>query len=551
MDTPAPGPAQTASVPVGSADAPAHNWRRASAYATVSALVGLTQGLSVYLVNNNLPAIQGSLGATAAEANWLSTAYFATALSAVVLLTKMRLQFGLRRFAEWSIAAFLLVSLVHLAVHDLRSAMMARAALGLTAASLNTLAILYMIEAMPKALAPVGLVIGYSTLQFGAPLSRILAESLLQSALWQGLQLLDVALALASLAAIAAVRLTPPPLQKAFNSGDGISFVFYASGLALLCVVCTQGRIHWWTDTPWLGVCLAAAFACLGTYVLIELRRPRPLLDLRWLCRPSTLRFVLAVLLFRIVLSEQPVGAITLMNTLGFNNDQMHVLFAWVACGTAVGFGLSLLALPSRRFRMPALVALVLIFCAALLDADATSLTRPVDLYFSQALIATGTAMFLTSALLIGFIPVIQDGMKNLVSFLAVFSGSQMLGSLIGSAWLSTFLADKQKLYYAHLIESMTLADPLVAARVAQGSAAYAQHVADPLQRGALGVAALAGQATRESFVLAYNDLFHLVAILSAATFTWLLILSVNGHLRQKAAARTEAAAPMAANAMH
>ena len=69
-------------------------------------------------------------------------------------------------------------------------------------------------------------------------------ESLLQSALWQGLQLLDVALALGSLAAIAAVRLTPPPLQKAFNSGDGISFAFYASGLALLCVVCTQGRTH-------------------------------------------------------------------------------------------------------------------------------------------------------------------------------------------------------------------------------------------------------------------------------------------------------------------
>lgn len=551
MDTPAPSLAQAASVPPNAAGTPTHDWRRASAYATVSVLVGLTQGLSVYLVNNNLPGIQGSLGATAAEANWLSTAYFATALSAVVLLTKIRLQFGLRRFAEWSIAAFLLVSLVHLAVHDLRSAMMARAALGLTAASLNTLAILYMIEAMPKALAPVGLVIGYSTLQFGAPLSRILAESLLQSALWQGLQLLDVALALASLAAIAAVRLTPPPLQKAFNSGDGISFVFYASGLALLCVVCTQGRTHWWTDTPWLGMCLAAGFASLGMYVLIELRRPRPLLDLRWLCRPQTLRFVLAVLLFRIVLSEQPVGAITLMNTLGFNNDQMHGLFAWVACGTAVGFGLSLLALPSRSFRVPALVALVLIFSAALLDADATSLTRPVDLYLSQALIATGTAMFLTSALLIGFIPVIQDGMKNLVSFLAVFSGSQMLGSLIGSAWLSTFLADKQKLYYAHLIESMTLADPLVAARVAQGSAAYAQHVADPLQRGALGVAALAGQATRESFVLAYNDLFHLVAVLSAVTFTWLLILSVNGHLRQRAAARTEAADPAAASAMH
>jgi hypothetical protein len=56
-----------------------------AACALVSVLLGLTQSLTVFGVNNNLPTLQGALGATAVEVSWLSTAYFATALSAVVL----------------------------------------------------------------------------------------------------------------------------------------------------------------------------------------------------------------------------------------------------------------------------------------------------------------------------------------------------------------------------------------------------------------------------------------------------------------------------------
>jgi len=57
--------------------------------------------------------------------------------------------------------------------------------------------------------------------------------------------------------------------------------------------------LYWWTDAPWLGTCLACAIACIGLYVLVDLRRASPLLDLRWLARPYMLRFVVAVLLFR------------------------------------------------------------------------------------------------------------------------------------------------------------------------------------------------------------------------------------------------------------
>ena len=528
---------------------PPYDWRRGVALGTVSLIVGLTQGLGIFLVNNNLTGVQGELGATAAEASWLTTAYFATALSATVLLTKIRLQFGLRRFAEWAIVGYVLVVAVHLVAQDLSTAVAARAALGLAASPLTTLALLYMLEAVPKPYALVGVTLGFATLQFGAPLSRIVSESLLQTASWRGLLLLDVALALASLAGIVLVRLTPPPLQKVLNRGDLVSFFFYGAGLALLCVFFSQGRLNWWTDAAWLGWCLAGGIGSLGVYVLVELYREHPLLDLRWIFKIPLLRLLLTVLLFRIVLSEQPVGAITMMNTLGFNNDQMHGLFVWVTFGTAAGFALSLLALPTMSLRAPALTALVLIFIAALIDGNSTSLTRPSDLYISQTLLAVGTSMFLMSSLLVGFIPVIQDGLKNVVSFFAVFSATQMMGSLIGSAWLSTYLADHQRLHYVNVVQSLLLSDPQVATRIAQSASLYGAVVTDPGQRGALGVASLAAQATRESSVLAYNDLFHLVAILAALTFVWLSGVTVHLYLQKSRAEKALAASaiPVAA----
>ena len=121
-----------------------YDWRRTIGCAVVSVLIGLSQGLTVYGVNNNLGALQGALGATAAEASWLSTAYFATAVSAVTLLTKMRLQYGLVRFANWSLAAFVLVGLLYLAAPNLGSAIAVRAAVGFAAAPLIALANLYM-----------------------------------------------------------------------------------------------------------------------------------------------------------------------------------------------------------------------------------------------------------------------------------------------------------------------------------------------------------------------------------------------------------------------
>jgi len=511
--------------------------RHGAACALTSLVIGLGQSLAIWGVNNNLPALQGALGATAAEASWLSTAYFATALSAIVPLTKLRLQFGIERFAIWGIALFAAVTLWYVVAPGLGTAIAARAALGLAATPLSTLAVFYMIQAVPAPLAPVGAVLGFGTLQLGSPLARVVAQPLFDAAPGMGVPVFDLAVALLGVAAITAVPLRGQPRRKVLNAGDLPAFVLYATGLALLCIVVTQGRIRWWTDTPWLGTCLWLGIVCLGAYVVFDLWRDEPLVDLRWLAGPTMRWLVLAVLLFRIGLSEQTTGAVGLMNALGLTNDDMRVLFAWVTLGIVAGFGVVVVALALRWVRPALLLSLGLITTGALMDATATSLTRPHDILASQILIAVATAIFLGSTFALGLLPVFQDGQRNIVSFLAMFVGAQNMGSLVGSAWLGTYVADQQSGHVARLIETLTLADPQVVTRATQNAAAHAATIVDPLLRGVVGVSTLAQQVISQAGVLAYGDFFRRIAVVPALTFVWLAVYWTVSWWRQRGVA--------------
>ncbi|MBV9889481.1 MAG: hypothetical protein JO090_01165 [Rhizobacter sp.] len=507
------------SLPLPNAAAPAYDRTHGVACAIASVVLGLTQSITVWGINNNLPALQGSLGATAVESSWLSTAYFATALSAVVPLTKLRLQFGLDRFATWGVALFTVASVGYLLAPSLAMAIAARAAMGLAATPLNTLAVLYMLEAFPAALAPVGALLGFGTLQLGSPLTRVLAQPLFDALPGTGLPMFDVSLALVAVATIHLVRLRPPPHQEVLNAGDLPAFALYASGLAFLCLFITQGRARWWTDTPWLGNWLCAGLACLGAYVVFDLWRERPLIDLRWLAGPTMRWFIPGVVLFRVGLSEQPSGTVALMNLLGYTNDEMRGLFAWVTLAIAVGFILVVVAVAMRSLRLTLLASLLLIVAGSHLDAGASSVVDPDDVLVSQVLIGLATAMFLGSSFVLGLLPVVLDGQRRIVSFLAVFVGAQYMGSLIGAAWLGTYEYQQQQLHLVRLVQSITSADPQVVLRAAQGAAAQAGVIVDPLLRNALGVSALSQRVAREAWVLAYGDAFRWIAYVAGAMF--------------------------------
>ena len=517
---------------------------RLAIYALASLTFGLAQGLGNNLVSSNLQAAQAAFGATTNEAVWLMAAYSSTSITASLLLWKLRTQFGLRLIAKISLALMVLLSLAHVVVHDLHLAVLLRAVVGFVGAMLNTLAFLYVLEALPlKHKLTTGIALGLTGSQIAAPLARLVSPGLLDIGLWPQLNLLELALSLMCLAWVYLLPVTPPPSAKVFDRVDAISLPLLIVGMGLIAVVLSLGRYYWWTEAPWLGLCLALGIALLVILVAVELNRERPLVNLHWLSSTDMILFGGSMFFARFILSEQTTGTIGFFQNLGLLNEHMSGMMWVILAATLAGFiGVAFVNKPENR---PAIhvVALSMITVGAWLESHGTSLTRPQDVYLSQALVAFGGAIFLPPAVGWSFAHTLRWGIQHLTSFFAVFLASQNLGGLLGAAGLGTFLTVREKFHSSQIVESLTLADPIVAQRIQQYGASYARVLGDPALRGAEGSALLGQVATREAYVLAYNDLFLLVAVVSALCLLGLLIHQLVAWLgRRRAQGREQTA---------
>ena len=510
----------------GSPSTPLHPTHKRWLFALVGVLVAITGGLGNALVIANLQYLQGALGATTAEMAWLPAAYVMTNVCMNLLLVKFRQQFGLRAFTEVFLVLYALVTFGHLFVNDLNSAIAVRAAHGMVGAALSSLGLYYMIQAFPAKWRLKALVLGLGTAQLALPLARLFSEDLLQIAEWRGLYLFELGLALICLGCVFLLKLPPGDRFKTFEKLDFLTFAILATGVALLCAVLSLGRIDWWLEAPWIGIASACSLVLIMAGLAIEHNRANPMLMTRWLGSGTMIRLALAVILIRMVLSEQSTGAVGFMQMLNMSYQQMHTLYVVMLAGAIAGLVVSALTINPAHLLMPLVISLALMAIGSVMDSFSSNLTRPQNLYISQFLLGFGGTFFLGPTMVLGTKNVLANP-RNLVSFSVMFGICQNLGGLIGAALLGTFQIVREKYHSSMITEHLTLLDPLVAARVQSGGSAYGGVVADPQLRNLMGIRSLATAATREANVMAYNDVFMLIAIIAILTMIWIFIRSL------------------------
>ena len=510
----------------GSPSTPLHPTHKRWLFALVGVLVAITGGLGNALVIANLQYLQGALGATTAEMAWLPAAYVMTNVCMNLLLVKFRQQFGLRAFTEVFLVLYALVTFGHLFVNDLSSAIAVRAAHGMVGAALSSLGLYYMIQAFPAKWRLKALVLGLGTAQLALPLARLFSEDLLQIAEWRGLYLFELGLALICLGCVFLLKLPPGDRFKTFEKLDFLTFAILASGVALLCAVLSLGRIDWWLEAPWIGVASACSLVLIMAGLAIEHNRSNPMLMTRWLGSGVMIRLALAVVLIRMVLSEQSTGAVGFMQMLNMSYQQMHTLYVVMLAGAIAGLVVSALTINPAHLLMPLIISLALMATGSVMDSFSSNLTRPQNLYISQFLLGFGGTFFLGPTMVLGTKNVLTNP-RNLVSFSVMFGICQNLGGLIGAALLGTFQIVREKYHSSMIVEHLTLIDPRVAARVQSSGSAYGGIVADPELRNLMGIRSLATAATREANVMAYNDVFMLIAIIAILTMLWIFTRSL------------------------
>lgn len=515
----------------GSPATPDHPFARRVGYFAIGILLGLTGGFSNALLLANLPQIQGSLGLSQVQGGWLTAISSMTSVCMSMLLIKFRQQFGMQRFTRVFLSAFLVLNVLQLIVHSFGVQLIVRGASGIVASALTTLCFLYIMQALPAAARLSGMIIGFAASQIALPLARTLSPLLLADGRIEALFWFELGLTLMCLGAVALLRLPPSERTPAFERIDFLTFALFAPGVALLCAVLVQGRIQWWS-TPWLGYATAAAIPLIGAALLIEHNRVNPLLNTRWMLGRNIIRFGIVAASLRILLSEQTYGTVGLLSVVGMGNDQLVTLSLCMVLGSLAGLIVGLKTLNMADLYKPVVIAVALIGIGAWMDSDSTNLTRPSSLYLSQTIIAFAALYFLGPMLMIGIFRALARGTTHIVSFSALFGITQTLGGLAGTALLGSFQIVREKYHSFELVQSLTLTDPVVVQRIQQLGGAYARVQGDPVLRQGTGTSLLAQQVTREANILAFNDVFLAVAILSAMVVVWLGALWLRFRLR-------------------
>jgi len=500
---------------------PDHPRERMIAYGAIGVLAGLTGGLGNALVTANLSYFQGTLGLSTREAAWIPAAFVTTNVCANLVLVKFRQQFGLLLFVRLVLVVYIAATAMHLFVHSEWSALLTRAVSGVAAAGLTTLGLLTWFQAMPAPKRLYAIMLGVSIPQLATPLARVIAPSLLEWGDWRVAYIFELGLALLTLAAVIALPLPPSEREKAFERMDFVAIALLLPGVGLLCSVLALGRTDWWTDAAWIGWALIGSILLIGGAIAIEHGRANPLLNTRFLGQWAILRIAAIAICIRVVTAEQTFASVGLLSTVGYGIEQLQTLYIVVTLASVAGLAAAIVTFRPRFPGRAMQVACLLIAIAAVMDARATNLTHPANFYLSQAIVGFASMLFIGPAMVIGITRALLQGTQNFITWVVVFLATQNLGGLIGSALFGTFQTTREKFHSNILVQQVMLDNPTDAARFSSSAQQLGGVIADPALRTAEGSVLVGQRVAREANILAYNDVFLVIAILAFLLFLW------------------------------
>jgi hypothetical protein len=132
--------------------------------------------------------------------------------------------------------------------------------------------------------------------------------------------------------------------------------------------------------------------------------------------------------------------------------------------------------------------------------------------------------LFMPPAMMVGLMAALKKGPNYLLSFVIVFLSTQSIGGVIGGGIFNTLVNWRQALHLQTLNEQITTSSPMLSAEIAQRMAALAPQIADAASRRAQAVSQIAQEASKQAFVMAYNDLYFLIFLIAAAGLFFLVL---------------------------
>jgi MFS family permease len=313
--------------------------------AVCGVLVALTQSILIPV----LGAIQGDLGSSTTETEWLLTSTLLVAAVAVPVFGRLGDLYGKRRMLLVATLALVVGSVVCALADSIGAMIVGRAITGMSAAAIP-LGISLIGQVLPAKRAGSGIALVSATLGIGGALGLPLAALVAEHSDYHVLFWICVAGGAAAFLGIW-VALTEAPVRGSGRM-DFPGAVLLAAVLVCLLLPLAEATSWGWGDARTIGLLVAAAVLLVG-FVLVERRVTSPLVDLVVNARPALLLTNVASLCVGFALFAMLIGTAT-----------------YVQAPEASGYGFGSSVLASGMAMLPSGVAMLLLSpVSALLSA--------------------------------------------------------------------------------------------------------------------------------------------------------------------------------------
>lgn len=463
--------------------------------------------LNIHITNASLKDIQGALSATLEEGSFISTAYLTAEVVVIPVTGWLTMVFGLRPYMLFNTVLFALGTLLCAWAWNLESMLVFRTLAGLAGGTLIPLSFTLILTLLPPSKQAIGMGMFALTATQAPSIGPTLGGYLTEAFGWQSVFFLQIVpTGIMFLILFQGLKKTKPQFEL-LKDGDWFGILSMAVGLGAMIIVLEEGNRKDWLESDFIfnGTLLAAT--CLLTFVVIELKRKNPFINLRLLQRRN---FLLSNLV-GIVLGLGLYGSVFILPMFlaqvhGFNAMQIGLVMMWVGLPQLIVVPIVLRLMPHVDIRILLAFGAFIFGLSCLLNIHMTADYGHDHLVWPNIIRGLGMPFIMVPLNVIATAGIEKE---QVGSASGLFNVLRNLGGAVGIATLATFLSLRQQFHSSHIVEKVSAYNPFTTERLQSFSNYFAELGADPVMAQEQALRAVDAIARRESFIMAYNDCFY------------------------------------------
>ena len=492
-------------------------------------VVGLFMAvLDIQIVASSLRDIQAGVSATVDEISWIQTSYLIAEVVVIPISGWLTTVLSTRWLFVGSTLGFTVFSAACAFAWNIDSLIIFRALQGLFAGALipTTFSAIYRI--FPPAKQTGATIVAGLVATIAPTLGPTLGGWITQAASWHWLFLINIVPGILVIAAVAAFVRFDRPQFNLIRRMDVAGIVLMAIFLGTMEYVLEEGPGEDWFASREILMLTAVMVVSAALFFWREFTASDPVVDLRAFrnlnfslgCGYS---FILGVGLFgSIYLMPLFLGQVRDLNSLQIGQIMIVMGAFQFLSGAAAGF------LEKRMDPRWMLAAGLSLFSLGLyLNGDLTAGWDFNEWFVPQAV--RGFALMFCflpiTAVALGRLPI-----EEINNASGLYNLTRNLGGAIGLAVINTIFNNRVDLHYVRLAETLQAGQADRQALLARLAAALRDHFPDAAQAELAAQRVLQLLAQRETLVMAYNDMFYIVAGIFAAG---LLLIPLLGKVEQ------------------